>query len=305
MEKEKFVRAFQNARPLPVEDIEAARALEHSRSSRTSKVTYAGTIDNIITDTRSETKVRIYSPAGRGPFPAILYMHGGGFSLGSPETSDNVCRIISATAKAVLVSVDYGLAPEHKFPFALEECYRVARWMLDNDIPLNIRSDQLAIAGDSAGGNLAVGVCLLARQRKEFQPAYQLLLCPLLDYRTDHADKISKIAEIMLTTKNSRTFRDYYLNELSEINHPLVSPLLADDFSALPPATIVTAELDPLAAEAIAYGEKLSAAGVTVKHHHYAGLIHDFVLFVGPLKEAAEAAKTVGEDLAERFRSMD
>ena len=122
--------------------------------------------------------MRIYSPAGRGPFPAILYMHGGGFSLGSPETSDNVCRIISATAKAVLVSVDYGLAPEHKFPFALEECYRVARWMLDNDIPLNIRSDQLAIAGDSAGGNLAVGVCLLARQRKEFQPRLSALALP-------------------------------------------------------------------------------------------------------------------------------
>ncbi len=303
MNKEKFLHAFLNAPPLPVEDIDKARSIMNAKVERAVKVPYDGTVDDIIADTGEyETRVRIYSPAGKGPFPAILFMHGGGFCLGTPQLSDNTCRLISAGARAVLVSVDYGLAPEHKFPFALEQCYQTALWLLDNDVPLNIRADQLAIAGDSAGGNLAAGVCLLARQRQDFIPVHQLLICPLLDYSLDHAEKLKGMQDVTLSDRNSLAFRNYYLNDPSEASHPLVSPLLTEDFRNLPAATIVTAGLDPLAAEATSYAERLSQAGVAVDHLHYEGMVHDFVLFVGPLEGAEEVACELGQRIGNALR---
>ncbi|SDZ96901.1 acetyl esterase [Desulfuromusa kysingii] len=298
MEKSKFIKAFLNAKPLPLDNITEARRLENARSSRSAKVPFPGHIDNVTADTAAgTTKVRIYTPAGIGPFPIILYMHGGGFSIGSPETTDNLCRVFAKTAKAVLVSVDYALAPEHKFPYALEECYRTALWILENDVALNIRADQLIIAGDSAGGNLAAGVCLLAGTRKDFSPIYQVLFCPSLDLQTEHQHKIKDVNDNLLTAENSRTFSHYYLQDPNDVSNPLVSPLLAEDLSNLPPTTIITAELDALAAEAIAYGKRLQATGIAVIHRHYLGQVHDFVLFVKSLDEAREAVEYSGHDL--------
>ena len=304
MNKEKFLHAFLSAPPLPIEDIEKSRTIMNAKTKRAVKVPYAGTVDDIIADTGDmETRVRIYSPAGNGPFPAILYMHGGGFCLGTPQLSDNTCRLISAAADAVLVSVDYGLAPERKFPFALEQCYQTALWLLENDVPLNIRADQLAIAGDSAGGNLAAGVCLLARQRQDFTPRHQLLICPLLDYSIDHEEKLKGLQDMALSDRNSLAFRNYYLNDVSEVTHPLVSPLLTEDVAGLPGATIVTAGLDPLAAEATSYVDRLKQAGVAVNHLHYEGMVHDFVLFVGPLDGAEETAVELGEIVGQALRT--
>lgn len=301
MEKSKFIKAFLNAKPLPLENITEARRLENARSSRAAKVPYPGHIDNVTADTfPGTTKVRIYTPPGNGPFPVILYMHGGGFSIGSPETSDNLCRLISESANSVLISVDYALAPEHKFPFAVEECYRVALWILENDVALNVRADQLVLAGDSAGGNLAAAVCLLACARADFNPIYQVLICPLLDLQTEHEVKIKGINDNLLTAENSRTFSSYYLQDPSEASNPLASPLLAENLSDLPPATIITAELDALATEAITYGTRLQNAGIQVIHHHYKGQVHDFVLFVKSLDEAKEAAEIIGHDLIGR-----
>ena len=304
MDKEKFAQAFANAKPLPVEDIVRTREIQNSKVRHAVKVHFPGTVDDVQIETDfGSSKVRIYTPEEPGPFPVILYMHGGGFCVGDPDLSDNACRIIARVATAVLVSVDYRLAPEHKFPTALEECYAIGTWLLDNDIALNIRADQLVIAGDSAGGNLAAALCLLARERKDFTPSYQALICPLLDQQTDHAKKIEPITEIILSTRNSRTFRGYYFRAEDDGSNPLLSPLLAADFSGLPPATIITAELDPLAAEALEYGERLKAAGVAVRQRHYDGLVHDFVMFVGPLDEAAEAAERIGWDIREFFSS--
>ena len=306
MEKSKFIKAYLNAKPLPIENIIEARKLETSRSSRSAKVPFPGKIDNVIADTgRRATKVRIYTPTGNGPFPVVLYMHGGGFSIGSPETSDNLCRVIARAANAALISIDYALAPEHKFPYALEECYRVALWVMENDIALNVRADQLIIAGDSAGGNLAAGVCLLACTRNDFTPIYQALICPLLDLQTEHTLKIKDLEDSLLTAENCYTFSNYYLQSPTEVSNPLVSPLLAVNLSDLPPTTIITAELDPLAAEAIAYGKRLKDSGIVLTHRHYAGQVHDFLLFVKSLEEAREAAEHIGQDLAEIVTESD
>ena len=304
MNKEKFLHAFLNAPPLPIEDIEKARSIMDAKTARAVKVPYNGNVDDIIAEIADqETRIRIYAPAGNGPFPAILFMHGGGFCLGNPQLSDNACRLISAHANAVLISIDYALAPEHKFPFALEQCYQAALWILDNDVPLNIRADQLVIAGDSAGGNLAAGVCLLARQRQDFIPSHQLLICPLLDYSIAHEEKLKGLKEITLSDRNSLAFRNYYLNDPSEVTHPLVSPLLTEDVARLPATTIVTAGLDPLAGEGAQYAKRLDEAGVSVTHLHYEGMVHDFVLFVGPLEGAEEAAIKLGTLVGEALQA--
>lgn len=302
MKKEKFVRAYLNAKPLPIEDIVEARQIESRRAALAARVPFAGTIDNIEIDTEAgRSKIKIYTPHATGPFPVILYMHGGGFSIGSPDTSDNLCRTIAENAEAVLISVDYRLAPEHKFPMAVEECYQVALWIDENDVALNIRSDQLVIAGDSAGGNLAAALCLMDQTRQELSIRQQVLICPMLDQSTPHRDKVTRMEDPLLTAKNCQTFSRYYFSDPSDSKSPLASPLLADNLTDSPPALIVTAELDPLATEAIQYGEKLRQAGVEVVHHHYQGQVHDFPLFVKSLDDAKEIAEKIGLHLAEKF----
>lgn len=302
MDKERFSRILAEAAPLPLDDIALARSILAGKIARARKVDFAGTIDDIEIHTAyGATRVRVYTPDGRGPFPVILYMHGGGFCLGNPDLCDSSCRIIAASAEAVLVSVDYLLAPEHKFPDALEECYAIAAWLQENDTHLNICSDHLVVAGDSAGGNLAAALCLLARDRQEFRPAYQLLICPLLDQQTDPATKIGAADVIRLPSENGRRFRSYYFRDEDDGVNPLLSPLLAANLTGLPPATIVSAGRDPLATEALTYGKRLLEAGVDVRQRHYEGHVHDFVLYVGPLKDAAEVAAQVGRDIAEHF----
>jgi len=303
MKKDKFIKAYLNATPLPIDNIHEARRLERQRSSIAARIPFSGTIDNITADTGHNelSQVRVYTPQGPGPFPVILYMHGGGFSLGSPDTADNLCRTLATASEAVLVSVDYQLAPEYKFPSALEECYRLALWIDAQDVALNVRNDQLVIAGDSAGGNLAAALCLLARKRKEFVPAYQVLICPLLDQRTPLTDKLGRMRDSLINIENMQTFSGYYLNNPDEAENPLASPLLAESLINLPPATIVTAELDPLHSEALTYATRLRKSGIPVSHHYYPGQVHDFILFIKALEEARGAAEAVAKDLVAFF----
>lgn len=305
MKKDKFIKAYLNAAPLPIDNIHEARRLEKQRSSIAARVPFSGTIDNISADTghNEPSHVRVYTPEGTGPFPVILYMHGGGFSLGSPDTADNLCRTIAAASGTVLISADYRLAPEYKFPSALEECYRLALWIDAHDVALNIRNDQMVIAGDSAGGNLAAALCLLARERKEFVPAYQVLICPLLDQKTPFTHKLGRMRDSLLTTENMQTFSGYYLNNADEALNPLASPLLTESLANLPPATIVTAELDPLYSEALTYAKRLRKAGAPVSHHHYPGQVHDFLLFIKALEEARSSAEAIAKDLVDFFIS--
>ncbi|MBN1957606.1 MAG: alpha/beta hydrolase [Desulfuromonadales bacterium] len=302
MKRAKFIQAYLNATPLPFDNIQEARRMERQRSAMAARIPFSGTIDDISADTgRGHSAIRIYTPEGSGPFPVILYMHGGGFSLGSPDTADNLCRALATASKAVIISADYQLAPEHKFPSALEECYRLALWIDAHDVALNIRNDQLVIAGDSAGGNLAAALCLLARERQEFLPAYQILICPLLDQSTPFAEKLATIRDSLLTAENMQTFSTYYLENPREGVNPLASPLLAEHLQNLPPATVVTAGLDPLCAEALMYIHRLRQVGVSVSHHHYAEQVHDFVLFIKALEDARSAVELMAGDLARSF----
>ena len=240
---------------------------------------------------------RVYRPAGAGPFPVAMMFHGGGWVIGDLATADGQSREVCRGAGVVVVSVDYRLAPEHRFPAAAEDCYAATAWAARNAGRFGGDGARLAVAGDSAGGNLAAVVALMARDRHGPPIAFQLLVYPVVDgvyfetasYR-DNADGY------LLTAAAMQWFWNHYAPDAAERRNPHASPLLADSHAGLPPALVMTAEFDPLRDEGEAYAAKLAAAGVQAKHVRYDGFIHGFfshtrtIPATRPAMEAACAA---------------
>lgn len=221
--------------------------------------------------------IRIYQPlvpAGKG---ALIYFHGGGWVLGDLDSHDSICRRLAGGAGVSVIAVDYRLAPEAPFPAPLQDCYAATRWVANNAAELGIDSHRIAIGGDSAGGNLAAAVALLARDESWPTIRFQLLVYPVTDARFDTPSYRDNASGYMLTRRTMMWFWDQYLPDLSERSQPLASPLRADSYAALPPALVQTAEYDPLRDEGEAYANAMSSAGVKVQHTRYSGLIHGFL----------------------------
>ncbi|MEV6333108.1 alpha/beta hydrolase [Nocardia vinacea] len=222
--------------------------------------------------------LRIYTPDGEGPFPALVFFHGGGFMLGDLDTHDGLCRGLANGAECVVVSVDYPLAPEHKFPAAPDACFAATQWVAEHAASIGVDATRIAVGGDSAGGNLAAVVAHMARDNDGPALIFQLLIYPDLDFRrtnfsiTEYAGKYGNISR-----DAQHWFMDSYLNSSEEKLDPRVSPLLAPDLAGLPPALIVTAEYDALRDEGEEYGQRLDEAGVPVTVARYPGMIHEFV----------------------------
>ncbi len=234
-----------------------------------------------VSGTEGEIKLRIYTPTEENPLPVLVYFHGGGWVLGDLEVADSFCRQIAHQVGCIVVSVDYRLAPEHKFPTPVEDCYTATQWVASHcGVPDSVISGgdvrRLAIAGDSAGGNLAAAVTLMARSRREFHLCHQVLIYPVTHY-SFHTESYRQYAHHYLTTSAMTWYWEHYLSSPDDGKNPLASPLLATDLSNLPPATIITAEYDILRDEAEAYGERLRQAGVPVTITRYDGMIHGFV----------------------------
>ena len=250
-----------------------------------------------------EIPVRIYTPNGEGPFPALVYYHGGGWVIGNLETVDVPCRLLANRANCVVVSVDYRLAPEHKFPAAADDSYAAAKWVVENAASIQVEAERVAIGGDSAGGNLAAVVALMARDKGEISLAYQMLVYPV----TNHSyatESYTENADGYLLTKDSMVwFWNHYLRNEEDGKNPYASPLQAEDLSGLPPALVLTGEFDPLRDEGEAYAERLREAGVQVEAKRYDGMIHGYFWMPGVLEQgrqsiehAAKALKQVFED---------
>ena len=221
--------------------------------------------------------IRVYMPEGRTPFPALVYFHGGGWVIGNLDTHDSVCRALANGVKCVVVSVDYRLAPEHRFPAAVEDAYAAVKWAADNSDQLQIDSNRIAVGGDSAGGNLAAVVSLIARDEGTPSLVFQLLVYPITDLSSFDTDSYRIHAENYFLKKSSMEwYRDHYLPTEQDQQNPQASPLLAPDLGGLPPALIIAAEFDVLTDEVKAYAERLKEAGVPVKYSCYEGMIHLF-----------------------------
>jgi acetyl esterase len=235
-------------------------------------------------------RLRIYTPAGVGPFPLMVFLHGSGFVLCSLDTHDGMCRNLCAGGGCVVASVDYRLAPEAKFPAATNDCLAATRWAAAHAAGLDADPTRIVVAGDSAGGNLAAVTAL--RIRDEGGPALcgQMLLYPVTDYHTPGTPSYAENAEgFGLTRATMEWFWDHYLEDAAQAAHPHASPLRAADLSGLPAAFVMSAEYDPLRDEAERYGERLRASGVATDIVRVPGMNHGFLFWVGVVDAAAPA----------------
>ncbi len=233
--------------------------------------------------------LRLYRPSTDRVLPVLVFFHGGGWVVGDIETHDTVCRHLANGAECAVVSVDYRLAPEHKFPAAVEDAFAATAWVTDNAAGLGIDPARLAVGGDSAGGNLAAVVSLMARDAGAPRICHQLLIYPATDAAMRH-DSIARFAEgYVLTRSTMRWFYEQYLRMPEDAADWRVSPLAAPDLAGLPPALVLTAGYDPLCDEGDAYAERLAATGVRVQHRRFAGQIHGFATN-GKIIRAAETA---------------
>ncbi len=246
--------------------------------------------------------VRIYTPQGNNPFPILIYFHGGGWVLGNLDIYESACRSLANGASCVVVSVDYRLAPEHKFPVGVEDAYAATQWVADNTNRIKGDSTRIAVGGDSAGGNLAAVVSLMARDRGGPNLAYQLLVYPVTDLSSLDTASYRDYAEgYGLMRTEMEWFGDHYLSQGEDGKNPYVSPLLAQDLSGLPPALVITAEFDVLRDEGEAYANRLKEAGVSVKCTRYNGMIHGFMTMDGVLDRARGAIDEASAELRAAF----
>ena len=236
--------------------------------------------------------VRIYRPSAVTA-PVHVHFHGGGWVIGDLDTHDRDCREICVGADCIVVAVDYRLAPEYIFPAAPEDCYAALCWAAGNLDNLGASLGPVSVGGDSAGGNLAAAVALMARDRNGPAIAMQLLIYPVTDAKMESQSYRDNADGYLLSRTMMSWFWDHYCPDLALRANPLASPITAEDLSGLPPALVMTAEFDPLRDEGEAYAERLMAAGVDVEVRRFEGLVHGFFSQAGFIEAARE-----GVDLA-------
>lgn len=287
---------------LPVDVVRAGTLQMAEAMKALPKPAIKGSVDRTIPGPAGDLPVRVYTPEGTGPFPLVMFFHGGGFVICNLDTHDGMCRHLCAGGGAVVVSVDYRLAPEHKFPAAPDDCVAATRWAAAHAAELGADPSRIVVAGDSAGGNLAAVVAL--RLRDEGGPALcgQLLFYPVTDhYQADTASYRENAEGYGLTRDAMIWFWDHYLNGPDDIDHPYASPLRAPSLAGLPPALVISAEYDVLRDEAELYAGRLQDAGVPVQLTRYDGVHHGFASSAGALAKADRAMEEASAWLRERF----
>jgi acetyl esterase len=248
--------------------------------------------------------VRSYRPVLNECLPALLFFHGGGWTIGDLDTHDVLCRQLAAGARCAVFSVDYRLAPEHPFPAAVEDCFAATRFVFQKHQSLKVDPARIAVGGDSAGGNLAAVVALMARDVGEPPLACQLLIYPATDQRCEFPSHERNGQGYLLTKEGIGFFRSGYLPNAKDRTDWRASPLLASSHASLPPALVITAGYDPLVDEGRAYAEKLAKAGVDVTYREFSDMVHGFVLFGGVVDAANLAVAECCERLRRAFEKV-
>ena len=270
--------AALNLKPFPQSTPDEARESMRTRTAGLGPVEDVPAVaDHRVPVTGGEITVRVYSPAGHGPHPVLVFYHGGGWVIGDLYTHDGICRSIVNAAGCAVASVDYRLAPEFKYPTPVDDSYTGLQWVAANGSRLGLDPARIAVGGDSAGGNLAAVMALLARDRRGPRLALQLLIYPVTNYAFDTPSYRENGTGYPLTAEDMRWFWRHYLVREEQGREPNASPLLAKSLADLPPALVITAGCDPLRDEGLAYAKRLREAGVSVTLTQYPGMFHGFV----------------------------
>lgn len=280
----------------PLQARRRERALRQFVATNKELEPVASVVDRHIPGPVGNIPLRIYTPQGNGPFPILVYFHSGGGVMGDLDSEDAHCRCLANLARTLVVSVDYRLAPEYKFPIGLEDCYAATCWVADHARSFNGDSSRIALGGISAGGNLAAVVAHLARDRGGPTLVFQLLLTPVTDFRLADSSSLKAYGEgYLLTKEDILWFIKQCFNAEEDLDSPLASPYLSTSFSRLPPALIITAEYDPLRDDGERYGARLLEAGIPVTISRRAGAVHGFLVsdqLQSVLAESATALRT-------------
>ncbi len=253
---------------------------------------------------KGKVRTRIYSnhdssESGHRLQPAIMYFHGGGWVLGDLETHDALCRRIAKDSRCTVIAVDYSLSPEAKFPTALEQCYLATQYFQQNAATFDLNPERFAVAGDSAGGNLAAAVALLARDRNDPVIDLQVLIYPVIEPNFNQKSYLDYAEGYGLSRDRMRWFWKQYLGDKTPNKYAI--PCSADDLSCLPETHLVTAEFDVLRCEGEAYANQLRDAGVTVTNQRYDGNLHGFVHFAGIFDDGRKATLDISERCRRRL----
>jgi acetyl esterase len=259
--------------------------------------------DHWITGPDGQLQVRVYRPSSDRPLPVLVYFFGGGWVLGAIDTADGIARTLANAAGCLVVVPGYRLAPEHPFPSSIEDCYAAVRWVADTAAELGADPARIAVGGDSAGGNLAAGVTLIAQEAGDLAFAGQLLVYPNTDQLADDESMRANDDPFQFNRHSVAWYRKHYLIDPDDAENPLASPLRAETLKGLPPALIITAEYDPLRDQGERYAKRLADDGVPVTLARYDGMSHGFFAMAGTVDESRVALSQAAAQLRAWFAS--
>lgn len=259
------------------------------------------TQDIKVPTTNGDLAARVYIPAGDGPFPTIYYIHGGGWVIADIDIYDSSPRALCEMTKALVVSIEYRKAPEDKFPASHDDTWAGYQWILGNAVQYHGDPKMIAIAGESAGGNMATSICIMAKEKGVPMPVHQLLVYPVTNHATDTESYRESEEAKPLSARGMKWFFGYEFENPEDGNNPRFSVLRSSDLKGLPPATIIAAEIDPLRSEGKAYAEKLHSVGVPVTYKLYPGVTHEFFGMGAVVDEAKDAEMLAATELKKAF----
>jgi len=283
---------------------DAVKAILQSRGQSTAPEKVASVKNQTIPGAGGQIPVRIYTPEGAGPFPVIVYIHGGGWVIADLDTYDSSPRALANAANAVVVSTHYRLAPEHPFPASHDDAFTAYKWARENALSFNGDPTRIAVAGESAGGNMAAAICLMARDQNVPLPVHQLLVYPVAGTDMTTPSFVENANAKPLNKAMMEWFAKHELKNPQDKQDPRID-LANANLRGLPPATIITAEIDPLRSGGKMLADKLKAAGVKVNYKNYDGVTHEFFGMGAVLDEAKAAVAFAARDLKKSFAAAE